>query len=113
MNKISAILIGVFMVLGMHTAMALSGSMNTDLYPNEKSAVAAAKTLIGEINRGRNISLAQTGNNLCLGTESKTSAEDSFKIDAVWVKRDTGYEKMYLGVVGYKLECDGLSLGPN
>lgn len=105
MKKLSTLLIGVFMILGAHSVLALSGSANTEMFPNEAGAVAAAVQLINEISNGTNKSLIQHADEACIGSYSGATPTGDLKIESVWVKGASGYEKMYQGTVAYFLNC--------
>ena len=107
MKLLATILTAAMLFFGAQSVFALSGSVDAGTFPNEAGAIAAAKNVLSDINRGSN---QEVKNHMTTCYNSSDAHADGFKIESVWKEGNSGIEKMYKASVSYQLQCDSVGL---
>lgn len=97
-------IVGSFIIALLFNAQALmayEGHLSTAVYKDENSAVAAAKTLMNEIDKGR----VNATDMICQNSFQANQTATGFKVMPVWIDEEGVLEKQYVGKVGYTITC--------
>ena len=105
MKTLPVFLIVLLLIFTTNSALALTGSVNTELYPTKSGAINAVEKLAEDVQEGRNLLTYEEFYNYCQNQSSDVTAIVDFTIKSVWVNDESGFEKKYYGLVGYDLQC--------
>jgi len=105
MKTLSNLLFVLFLIFTANTAIALSGSVSTDLYLTKSGALKATEKLVEDIQEGRNLLSYEDFLDNCQSRSSDLTTHIDFAIKSVWVYDQSGVEKKYYGLVGFNLQC--------
>jgi hypothetical protein len=110
MKKISLMIMLVFSSMCVQSAMADTGTVSTDIFSNEATAVKAAESISKGIEGGNYTFQAGSSINHCRKYSNLESPD--FTIVPVWIENGEGHRKAYKAVVNYQFSCETKARGP-